>query len=699
MEVNEDSRKDSYQYSTDVQSSVKKKIKFNNGFKTFMIALSFSFICKALGGVIMKSSITHIERRFGTTSSEAGLIDGSFEIGNLLVITLVSHFGAKSHIPRIIGTGCFIMGIGSIIIALPHFFMGYYKYESALNVNSLENSTVAYVPCSTDLSSFGNNKSSVPLESGCKSESGLPTWIYIMIGNMLRGIGETPIGTLGITYIDNFAKEGHSVFYIGILHSLSMFGPMIGFLLGSLCAKLYVDIGYVDLSTITIKPTDTRWVGAWWLGFVILAIFSFAAGTPFFFIPKHLKKERKERKISGSLDVPSTNESKRQRKNFKNPKPTKEPKELASFFYSLKCILVNRMYVIYLIASFLNFSSFIGYITFLAKYLEQQFAQSVSKTNFLLGITTMPVVAISILLGGYISKKFKLSILGGTKIFIFSQMITFILNILLLSFTCERRPVAGLTATYNGSQPEIHPQNTPFSFCNSDCNCDAHLWDPVCGDNGLTYISPCLAGCKSSVGHGKDLAFHNCSCVAANNLLSRNTSANLGECPRKDDCSRNLIYFMVVQVFSSFSFGIGGPASVMLIFKNVEPELKSLAMGFHFLINRIIGGILAPIYFGAMIDTTCLKWAINKCGGKGSCRIYDSMSYRNIFFGLSLAIKSPMFILYIILYIIMKKNYKENNTGSLNNGVINVDESNLKEPLKNNKQFESFAHEDSETHI
>lgn len=40
------------------------------------------------------------------------------------------------------------------------------------------------------------------------------------------------------------------------------------------------------------------------------------------------------------------------------------------------------------------------------------------------------------------------------------------------------------------------------------------------------------------------------------------------------------------------------------------------------------GGIPAPVYFGALIDSTCLKWAIKKCGGRGACRIYDSDMYR-----------------------------------------------------------------------
>lgn len=34
------------------------------------------------------------------------------------------------------------------------------------------------------------------------------------MGNMLRGIGETPIAPLGISYIDDFAKEQSSV-YLG----------------------------------------------------------------------------------------------------------------------------------------------------------------------------------------------------------------------------------------------------------------------------------------------------------------------------------------------------------------------------------------------------------------------------------------------------------------------------------------------------
>ncbi|XP_036617129.1 solute carrier organic anion transporter family member 1B1-like [Trichosurus vulpecula] len=574
---NSDSGKDANKNSTEktnMDSSVKEKTKCFSSFKMFMVAIICSFMCKALLAILMKSSITHIERRFDIKTSEAGLIDGSFEIGNLLVITLVSHYGPKFHIPRLIGIGCFVMGIGSILTALPHFFMGYYTYDTSLDGKALDNSTVTYFPCTTDQHSAGNTTSPILLESSCKNESTSPMWIYVMLGNMLRGIGESPLGPLGIAYIDNFAKEGHSPFYIGLLQSLSLVGSILGFLLAALCARIYVDVGYVDLSLITINPSDSRWVGAWWLGFIIAGIISILSGVPFFFMPKSLKKSKMESKVPASLDNSNINDRNTQKLNFKNPDQKKDPQESSGYFRSLKCLLSNCMYLIYLVLSLLTFNALVGNLTYLPKYLEQGYGESISKSTLIFGIIMFPVTCISFFLGGFIARKFKLDIFGVTKLTFISQLCGYCIQLLILTLDCGNRPVAGLTVAYNGNGPGTDLQNMPFSFCNSDCNCDANVWDPVCGDDGLSYISPCLAGCEYSVGHGKDVVFHNCSCIEVNSFQSRNTSAHLGECSRIDDCSRKYIYYVVIQSLAYFFYGLGFTPGTMLVFKNVAPHLK-----------------------------------------------------------------------------------------------------------------------------
>lgn len=42
----------------------------------------------------------------------------------------------------------------------------------------------------------------------------------------------------------------------------------------------------------------------------------------------------------------------------------------------------------------------------------------------------------------------------------------------------------------------------------------------------------------------------------------------------------------------------------------------------------LTAGIPAPVYFGVLIDTSCLKWGFKKCGSQGSCRLYDSHTFR-----------------------------------------------------------------------
>lgn len=51
-------------------------------------------------------------------------------------------------------------------------------------------------------------------------------------------------------------------------------------------------------------------------------------------------------------------------------------------------------------------------------------------------------------------------------------------------------------------QRDLYVGNAILADCNMDCNCPTKTWDPVCGSNGLSYMSACLAGCETFVGTG-----------------------------------------------------------------------------------------------------------------------------------------------------------------------------------------------------
>ncbi|XP_029810225.1 solute carrier organic anion transporter family member 1B3 [Suricata suricatta] len=683
--------------SAEATPSKKRETRCCNGFKMFLAALSLSFMCKALGGVVMKSSITQIEKRFDISSSVSGLIDGGFEIGNLLVIVFVSYFGSKLHRPKLIGVGCFIMGTGSILTALPHFFMGYYRYSTETLNNPSENLTTSFPTCSISESLFFNRTSPKIVEKGCEKESGSYIWIYVLLGNLLRGIGETPIVPLGISYIDDFAETGHSSFYLGTLHAISMIGPIIGFIQGSLFAKMYVDIGYVDLSSIRITPKDSRWVGAWWLGFLVAGILSIMSSIPFFFLPKNLDKPQKQRKDLASLHLLKTNEERSPKANVTNHGQNVS-ENITDFFQSLKSILTNPLYVILLFSSLLLASSHIGAITYIFKYIEQQYGQSTSEANVLLGTITLPTIATGIFTGGYIIKKFKFSLLGIAKLSCFCTAMSLLIQQFNFAVICENKPVAGLTLTYDGNDPVSSHINVPLSYCNSDCNCDESHWEPVCGDNGVTYMSPCLAGCKFSSGNKKPIVFYNCSCVEVTDAQNKNNSVNLGECPRDNQCAKKFYIYVIVQVLNYFFSSLGSTPTIMLVFKNVQPELKSLAVGFHSLTIRALGGIPAPIYFGALIDKACMKWSTSSCGKRGFCRMYNSTLYGNTYLGLIVSLRFSALILLVVLVFTMKKIYQGKNTKASENGRKDMNEANL-EPLNSDGYFVPSSRADNETHM
>lgn len=636
--------------------------------KMFLVALSFAYFAKALSGSYMKSTITQLERRFDIPSYLIGVIDGSFEIGNLLVIAFVSYFGAKLHRPKIIAVGCVLMSIGTFVIALPHFIIGRYEFETS--VRWVVNSTLNPAPCPVgsppDLALDGKHPEVPP--KGCEGESNLSMWIYVLLGNVLRGIGETPVQPLGISYIDDFASEENAALYVGCVQTISVVGPVFGYLLGSLCAKIYVDIGFVKMETITITPADARWVGAWWLGYLIAGVITLLSAIPFWFLPRSLPMSGPQ---SPEKCTPEQTSFIKDSPLLKHKYPADEHSsfiEMAKdFIPTLRTLLGHPVYLIYLCVTIIQLNSLIGMVTYKPKYIEQHFRQSASKANFLMGVINIPAVALGMFSGGLLMKRLKLNIMGAARFAFGTSLIGYILSLFFFAMSCENAKVAGVTLNYDSLDGVSYDKHSVFTTCNSGCFCSATEWDPVCGENGITYVSPCLAGCTSSVGSGKNTVFSNCSCIG----VDGNFTASTGQCPDKDDCDRMFPYFLALSVITSFIISLGGTPGYMLLIRCIKPQLKSLALGFHALATRTLAGIPAPIYFGAIIDTTCLKWGQKRCGGIGACRIYNTTAYRIAYLGLTLSLRTISFVICIPGFILLSRQLKKEERNAIHGTLAN----------------------------
>ncbi|XP_011810379.1 PREDICTED: solute carrier organic anion transporter family member 1A2 isoform X1 [Colobus angolensis palliatus] len=606
--------------------------------KMFLLAITCAFVSKTLSGSYMNSMLTQIERQFNIPTSLVGFINGSFEIGNLLLIIFVSYFGTKLHRPIMIGIGCVVMGLGCFLKSLPHFLMNQYEYESTVSVSGnlssnsflcMENGTQMLRPTQDP--------------SECTEEVKSLMWVYVLVGNIVRGMGETPILPLGISYIEDFAKSENSPLYIGLIETGAIIGPLIGLLLASFCANVYVDTGSVNTDDLTITPTDTRWVGAWWFGFLICAGVNVLTAIPFFFLPKTLPKEG----LETNADIIKNENEDKQREEDKKEKYG-IAKDFLPFMKSLSC---NPVYMLFILISVIQFNAFVSIMSFMPKYIEQQYGKSSSDAIFLIGIYNLPPICIGYIIGGLIMKKFKITVKQAAHIGFWLSLLEYLLLFLSFLVTCENSSVVGINTSYEGTPQDLYMGNNIFANCNVDCNCPSKIWDPVCGNNGLSYLSACLAGCETSIGMGINMVFQNCSCIQT----SGNSSAVLGLCDKGPDCSLMLQYFLILSTMSSFIYSLAAIPGYMVLLRCMKSEEKSLGVGLHTFCTRVFAGIPAPIYFGALMDSTCLHWGTLKCGESGACRIYDSTTFRYIYLGLPAALRGSSFVPALIILILLRK--------------------------------------------
>uniref|UniRef100_A0A8C0GEF1 Solute carrier organic anion transporter family member n=1 Tax=Chelonoidis abingdonii TaxID=106734 RepID=A0A8C0GEF1_CHEAB len=337
----------------------------------FVFCHGFLQLSQLLLSSYLKSSISTIEKRFGLSSQTSGLLASFNEVGNTLLIVFVSYFGSRVNRPRFIGCGAILVSIAGFLMSLPHFITGHYEYDQDVAFAStgvFSNSTDLCQPAI----STRNLSDTDCMPHAVKGNH--EVLLILFIGQALLGIGGVPIQPFGISYIDDFASERNSPLYLGILFALTVIGPGVAFMLGSAILRFYVDIDKVSPEEIQLTNKDPRWVGAWWLGFLVAATLVALSAIPYFFFPKEMPKEVRigmeiARQIEGSADSRGTSIA-----------------SSISFFPVV--LLRNLRHPVYLLVVLaqVNLSAMVaGLATFMGKFLERQFSLTASFANMIIG--------------------------------------------------------------------------------------------------------------------------------------------------------------------------------------------------------------------------------------------------------------------------------------------------------------------------
>uniref|UniRef100_A0A8C2UGU0 Solute carrier organic anion transporter family member 3A1 n=1 Tax=Coturnix japonica TaxID=93934 RepID=A0A8C2UGU0_COTJA len=579
----------------------RRKVSCFSSIQLFLVSECALMLAQGTVGAYLVSVLTTLERRFNLQSADVGVIASSFEIGNLALILFVSYFGARGHRPRLIGCGGIVMALGALLSALPEFLTHQYEYESGEIRWGAEGRDVCAANGST--SDEGPDPDLI-----CRNRTATNMMYLLLIGaQVLLGIGATPVQPLGVSYIDDHVRRKDSSLYIGILFTMLVFGPACGFILGSFCTKIYVDAVFIDTSKLDITPDDPRWIGAWWGGFLLCGALLFFSSLPMFGFPQSLPPRPEHAGESEQAMLPD--------RDYERPKPS------------------NGV-------------------------LRHALDAESSTTCFqqLRGMTAIPCACLGIFLGGLLVKKLSLSALGAIRMAMLVNLVSTACYVSFLFLGCDTGPVAGVTVPYgNNSTPTSSLD--PYSPCNNNCECQTDSFTPVCGADGVTYLSACFAGCSSTNLSG-------CSCLSS--VPAENATVVPGKCP-SPGCEEAFLTFLCVMCVCSMIGAMAQTPSVIILIRTVSPELKSYALGVLFLLLRLLGFIPPPLIFGAGIDSTCLFWS-TFCGEQGACALYDNVVYRYLYVSIAIALKSFAFILYTTTWQCLRKNYKryiKNHEGGL----------------------------------
>ncbi|KAL5284831.1 hypothetical protein ACFFRR_006883 [Megaselia abdita] len=336
--------------------------------------------------------LTTVEKRFKIPSKNIGVIMVGLDCTNLLASWFISYYGGRKHRPRWLGFGLISIMLYCLLTSLPHFLYG--PGTDALQL------TKEYAE-SRNVSIGGADKSNTVLcnydDSPCEEKDGhLAPQLIFFLAQIVSGFGDSIYWMLGSTYMDDNAPKSEAPFLLSLSFFTRMLGPALGYSLASSCLKIYV----APYLTPLITNEDPRWIGAWWLGWIVIALILIIPSIAISCFPRELpakaaRRLLEKKKAEEINQLPPIDQEELHETSFQDMKKT------------FMRLCNNKVFMYTNMASILFIMGFMPFWIFSPKYIEIQFRQTASVASLVNGTMGIVAAALGVLISGAVISKYK----------------------------------------------------------------------------------------------------------------------------------------------------------------------------------------------------------------------------------------------------------------------------------------------------
>ncbi|XP_055338478.1 solute carrier organic anion transporter family member 5A1-like [Paramacrobiotus metropolitanus] len=604
------------------------------------------------------SSLVSIERRFDLNTKQMGGILAATELGHIAMAIFTAHFFGNRHRPRWICFGTILMGFALILFALPEWFFPRHPLPPRNDwCEKIDENGITKENTNSSNIKFSNGTETSAC-SGHSYGSSAGAIAVLCVAHILLGFGSTTPLVLGLPYLDDNMAAKNTPLYYGYALFGRLLGPLIGFGLGSVCLTVYYDFSQKP----RFPPNDPRWISAWYIGFFVIGIGLIVFGALMGLFPAEIPpsgRRKSQQKISDNAELSDMSKSTTHSSAdlvagaaVTETKSVRPPAHQLTSLHSWKVLLVdlkrlftNVAFVCRTSSMFVDGMTIAGIFNYFPKYYAQQFQISQARAAIFGGLVLVIAVISGIILGSIIIKKFTLRPRTVALSLVVPSMILCIGLFISIGIGCGIGEMYGLP-----SIEEFRNGHGDFDVnacaASRDCGCSKMDFNVLCEPQTATmFFSPCFAGCMGPP-NNKTKSYANCGCAKIDYIALSKASQNLppispsastkipdvmpGMCMK--NCNAQLIGLTVLLFIAVFFEGMPMPGQIMIQFRVVDVDLKNLCAGVTSLLVAAFGLLPAPIFVGAIVDSTCRLWKTTECGGQGACVFYDTDQFRWKFF-------------------------------------------------------------------